>query len=323
MLPSITPSDQQFLSNMKQIGDQITQAVDQLSSGRRINQPSDEPDQISPLLSVCASLQQTLQIETNLGQASTEASTADTALSDSVQLFDQLVTAGTQGATGTQDPAQRQALGTQVESYLEQLISFAGTQINGRYIFSGDNDTVAPYTLVQPDPNADGTVPAPIVSDYSGSASTRQIMHPNGSLFPVAQTAQQIFDNPNASAFQAVIDLRDALNDVPTVPQGDPAYNTQYDAQTAQINTALQEVKTAQDQIGQSLASYGVVENRISEATSFASNQETVQREQLSTLQDADPTTAITTLNQAILQQQEALEAKAKIPTKTLFDYLG
>ncbi len=199
----------------------------------------------------------------------------------------------------------------------------AGTQINGRYIFSGDSDTVAPYTLVQPDANADGTIPPPTVSDYAGSDSTREIMHPNGSLFSVAQTAPQIFDNPNASAFQAVTDLRDALNNVPTAPEGDPDYNTQYDAQADQINTALQEVKAAQDQIGQSLAFYGVVENRITEATSFASNQETVQREQLSTLQDADPTTAIMTLNQAVTQQQEALQAFAKVPTKTLFDYLG
>jgi len=323
MLPSIPPTDQQFLANMQQIGDQITQAVSQLSSGRQINQPSDEPGQISPLLTAVANLDQTQQIETNLGNVSTEASTADTALSDSVQLFDQLVTAGTQGATGTQDPAQRQSLGTQVETYLEQLVSLAGTQINGRYIFSGDSDTVAPYTLIQPPVDADGTTPPTEVSDYAGSDSTRQIMQANGSLFAVAQTAQQIFDNPNASAFQAVTDLRDALNNVPTVPQTDPDYGTQYDAQTAQINTALQEVQAAQDQIGQSLAFYGIVENEITSATSFASNQATVQQEQLSAVEDADPTTAIMNLDQATTQQQEAYEAFAKVPTKTLFDYLG
>jgi flagellin-like hook-associated protein FlgL len=46
-------------------------------------------------------------------------------------------------------------------------------------------------------------------------------------------------------------------------------------------------------------------------------------RTHISSLQDADLTEAIMELGQAQLQQTAALQARAKTPTQTLFDFLG
>jgi len=43
----------------------------------------------------------------------------------------------------------------------------------------------------------------------------------------------------------------------------------------------------------------------------------------LSGIEDADLTKSITELNQANLQQQAALQSRARIPRTTLFDYLA
>ncbi|HLH01004.1 MAG TPA: hypothetical protein VKX49_32165 [Bryobacteraceae bacterium] len=51
------------------------------------------------------------------------------------------------------------------------------------------------------------------ISTYQGSPSTRLIQAPDGSTFQVAQTAQQIFDNPNTqqNVFVSINNLRQAL----------------------------------------------------------------------------------------------------------------
>jgi flagellin-like hook-associated protein FlgL len=85
----------------------------------------------------------------------------------------------------------------------------------------------------------------------------------------------------------------------------------------------MTELSAAKSHMNQSLAFYGAVENRITEATTYASKLQLNQKTQLSSLQDADITQSILDLNQAITQQQAALSARAKIPTKSLFDYMG
>jgi flagellar hook-associated protein 3 FlgL len=319
MIQGLTATDERFLSTLNQIDERLTRAQREVSSGRRINTASDHPDQVSAVLSARANLEQTLQIQLNLGRAKTEAATAEQSLSNSVTLLDRVARIAVQGATETQAPEQRKTIAVEVANILEQLVTTAGTIVEGRYIFSGDSDQVMPYTMVAPTPPATD----PVVSAYAGAATTRQVMHPNGTRFDIAQTAQQIFDAPGASVFEAVTALRDALNSVPTVPPDDPAYPAQYHAQTIAIDAALTKVHNARNQVSESVAFYGVVQNRISEAANFSHKLELQQREQLSAVQDADVTGSIIELNQALAQRQTALAARARHTNNSLFDYLG
>jgi flagellar hook-associated protein 3 FlgL len=323
MIQGLNASDERFLSTLSQIDDRLSQVQREVSSGRRISTASDHPDEVSAVLSARANLEQTLQIQLNLGRAQTETSTAEQSLSSAVSLLDRVSSIAVQGATETQAPEQRSTIAVEVANILEQLVSIAGTQVEGRYIFSGDADQAVPYAMVQPPALPDGTVPDPVVSSYGGSDTTRQIMHPNGTRFDIAQTAQQIFDAPGASVFQAVMDLRDALKSGPTVPPDDPNYQAQYHAQTDALNAALTEVHNAQNQVSGSVAFYGVAQNRVDEATSFSNQLELRQREQLSAIQDADVTSSVLELNQAMTQRQTALAARAKQKNESLFDYLG
>ena len=75
--------------------------------------------------------------------------------------------------------------------------------------------------------------------------------------------------------------------------------------------------------MNQQLAFYGVVQNNVADATNSAQTLEVNQRTQLSSLTDADITTDAIELTQANTQRDAALSARAKLPTNTLFDYLG
>jgi flagellar hook-associated protein 3 FlgL len=313
MLQGVSPADERFLSALNKTENRAAQAQRQISSGTRLSTASDAPDIVGPALSLRSQLEQTLQIETNMGMFKSETDAAEQAVSNAVQTLQLANTLGAQGATETRTPAERLALAGQVDASIRQVLASANTETNGRYLFSGDTDQVAPYSI-----DATGNV-----SGYNGSASTRQAMHPNGTTFAIARSGQEIFEAPGGSALGALVDLRAALQNGPTVPQGDPQYDLQYQAQTTAITNALAKVTQAGGQLNQQLAFYGVVQDNVADATNAAQTLEVNQRTQLSSLTDADITTAAIELTQANTQRDASLSARAKLPTNTLFDYLG
>jgi flagellar hook-associated protein 3 FlgL len=301
MIEFFNPSTQMFLSGMDRIQARLQRAQQQLTTGLRINSVSDDPDQISNLMQVRSSIAQTQQITTNLGRVKTESDTAENALSNAVSLLDSITTTGAEAEPTTQTADTRAQLGSQVESYLQQMAGIANTSVEGRYVFSGDSDQTQPYTI-------DLTQVNPL-SAYQGSDATRQVQHPDGSTFPVSLTAQQIFDSadPETNVFANVTNLRNALLN-----------NDQ-----AGIDSALGALKNTATYLNTQLAFYGNVQNRVASATDFAANLTTQLLTEQSGIQDADLTQSITELTQGSIQQQAALAAQKEMPRTSLFDYLG
>src|SRR5581483_10416792 len=245
-------------------------------------------------------LDQTNQIATNLDQVGTEVNTAQSVLQSAVTIVAQAETYGAQGASDTSTPTTRQDLANQLNAILQQLVSTANTSVQGRYIFSGDSDQTAPYSF-------DPTQPNP-VSAYQGSASTRQILGPDGTPFAVALTAQQIFDNSNSqnNVFTSITDLIQGLQS-----NSDPA-----------ISSALSSLQSSYSYLNQQLAFYGTVQDRVQGAQTFGKNYVTQLQTQLSGIQDANEAEDITNLTQAQTELQAALSSEAQLPRTTLFDFL-
>jgi flagellar hook-associated protein 3 FlgL len=301
MVSSLNPQSQAFLNDINQISAEMTQAQTQLSTGLKVNVVSDNPDVISTLLQARANLNSAQQIGTNLGQVTTEVNTGEQALESATSLYDQVQTLSAEGTTSTQTASGRATIAQQLQSIEQQMVGLANTQVNNRYIFAGDTDQVQPYTFdtTQTDP----------VSAYQGSASTRTIQAADGTTFPVALTAQQIFDStdPTTNVFTSINNMVTALNSNNTVA-----------IQTA--NAALPNVSTY---LNGQLASYGNFQDAVTAATTSASNTVTELQTQISGLQDADETQSILQLTQAQTEQQAALQSFQQIPRTTLFDFMG
>ncbi len=301
MIPILDPASQQFLDNLNRISDRMQKAQRQASTGLKLTQVSDQPDQVSTLLSARASLSAAQQIQTNLGRVKTEADAAEQALQSAVKLFDQVQTLGAQGATDTASASARADLAQELGSVLQQMVGLAGTTVEGRYLFSVDSDQQTPYTvdLTQPNP----------VSAYLGSSATRLVQHPNGTTFAIAETAQTIFDSndPSTNVFAAITGLRTAL-----------ANND-----SAAIANSVSGLAKVGEYLNSQLAFYGTTQNKIAEASEYGQTLQTQLQTQIGSLQDADLSAAILELTQSQTQQQAALESRAQMPRKTLFDYLG
>ena len=300
MLTTLNAANILYLSQLNAIRDRMTVAENQITSGKKINQASDAPDQISELLAARASLSSTQQINQNLGRIKTEVDSAEVALEQASTAIQQAQVLGTQGGNSTQTPETRSAIADQVGSIINQVVGISRTAVEGRYIFSGDSDQTPPYTvdLTQSNP----------ISGYQGSPVTRQVQHPNGTTFTVASTAQQIFDAPAVSdnVFSSLVALRAALQN------GD---------QTG-ISSALNTLGTAKTYFERQLAFYGNTQSNVTNATSYGQSAELDLTTQIGNIQDADLSQAILELTQSQTSQKAALQAKASLPTTSLFDFL-
>ena len=301
MISSLDSAAQTFLTGLDQIQQRLNGAQNQLSTGLKINRVSDAPDQIANLWQTRSDLEQVQQASSNLGRVQTEVNTAQNVLQNAVTLVERAETLGAQGANGTVSAQTRQNLADELGSILQQLVGTANTVVEGRYIFSGDSDQQAPYSI-------DLTQSSP-VSTYQGSSATRQIQSPDGALFSVSETAQQIFDSPDAqqNVFVSINNLRQALmnND------------------DAGITSAMGDVNSADAYLNQQLAFYGTVQDRVNGAVDFSQTYQTQLQSELSGIQDADETQSITDLTQAQTQLQAALVSRAQMPRTSLFDFLA
>jgi flagellar hook-associated protein 3 FlgL len=311
MALTIDPSSQQFLDSVNNIWSALNTAQSQLSTGKKVNQPSDAPDAISPILQLYAQIQHNQDIQTNLGTVQTSVGTAEQALSSSVDLLQSASVIATEATSTSQTADTRATLAQSVQGILQQLVANSNTTVSGRYVFSGDQDQVSLYQL-------DPTNLVTGVSRAQIATNTNLVQGPGGAQYSASLTANDIFDhrtttdptNPDAIApdnvFAALTGLRVALQN----------------NDTTGINTSITSLQTASTYMNNELAFYGQAQDRVTQGVTQTQNNDVAYRTQLSGLQDADATEAITSLTQAQTELQAALAARARMPQTSLFSVL-
>jgi flagellar hook-associated protein 3 FlgL len=302
----LRPSGLQFVNTVDYIQTQLAKAQAEVSSGLAVTNASDAPDQVSAILQLHANIQQNTTIQTNLKTEQSNAQSADQSLQSAGTLLNQVATLAAEGQGLNVSAATRQSLGQQASSLLQQLVSIANTNVDGQYLFSGDNDQSPSYQY----DTTTGTV-----TRLQISAATRKAQDGNGGTFPVSLSANQIFDSRDAAdnpiagqnVFKAVSDVITALNT----------------NSTSGLQTATSNLQGASSYLNQQQTFYGNVENNITAALSTTSNLSLSLQKDLSTRQDADQTQAILEMQQYTTSLQAALAAEAKIPQTTLFDLIS
>lgn len=301
MINSLKPSDEQFLANVRAIGQRMDRAHRQIGSGLRVNTVSDDPDQVSVLLTTHAALARAEQVDSNLGRVKTEVDAGEDVLASATKLLERASALAAQGVSSNVTADTRTQLAGEVDAVLKQMVSLSGTTVEDRYIFGGTNDTVVPYTIDSNPPN--------LVSTYAGSPVTKKALDAQGATFEIGKTAEEIFDNPapEKNVFASLRALRDSL----------------LADDTDAITTAVASTKASSQHVITMHAAYGTAQNRIAAALESGKSSMTRLKTQIATVEDADLTGSILDLNQAIQDQQAAFQARAQLPRGSLFDYLG
>ena len=284
-----------MLAGLAQDRQQEDQAIQELSTGRKVNQPSDNPAAVAGLIVNNA---QTSAVNTYLSNISTlqgSMQEADSSLNSVVTALSQAISLAIEGANSTLNASDRDALVQEVNGIQQQILGYANDSFQGNYLFAGTAVKTQPFV-------ADSSSSSGV--SYVGNTGVNNVDIGDGQTVPTNLPGSQLFTAPGADVFQALGDLSSALTSGTNIP------------------AAENEVQTAFNYINSQRTFYGATLSRLNTATNFL-NEESVQLSQEeNNLVGADMATAVTQVTQAETDLDATLAAGGKISQYSLLDYL-
>jgi len=263
----------------------------QVSSGKQLNQPSDNPADVQTAVGLGDTLAQINQYIRNINTASSKASAMDTALSSAGNILQRANELAIEGANATLDASDRQAILAEVQQLSESLATTANTKVGDEYVFSGFRVDTPAFQVTGPGQ----------VGPYQGDDGVSVARIGPGSTMQIGMSGDTVF----GPAMKALADLQADLSGGQGVQQ-----------------STLSEISTGLDTVVQSQATVGARENRLSEANTSQEAMSTSNQALLSQLEDTNMPAAITELTSRQLTYQATLAVTAKVMQTSLIDYL-
>src|SRR6266852_2681976 len=289
MLPDLLASLQASQQNEQN-------GVQQVSTGRRVNRPSDDPAAVAALVNNNAQFSQDAQFQVNLSDLQARYQVADSVMNSGVQLMTTAISLGAEGANGTLTAANRQTIAAQVAGLQQQMLSLANTSYQGAYIFAGTKVTAAPFSQ---------NPAAPSGVSYNGNSAVTSVQISEGQSIQTNLPGDQIFANASGNVFAALNDLVNSLNS-----------GTGIEAANTEVHNAFHQLTTQR-------VFYGDALNQVQSKENFLSQDKINLSQQQTNLVGADLAQAITNLSQAQVTAQATLSATAHVLNlPTLLNYI-
>jgi len=125
---------------------QVAHTQLEVSTGRRILSPSDDPAGASRALGLTHASAQNAQYQRNIDSAQSRLGNEDQTLSSVSDLLGRVRTLALEGQNGTLDSGDRRNIATEIRQRLSQLVALANTKdANGEYIFAGNATKTQPF----------------------------------------------------------------------------------------------------------------------------------------------------------------------------------
>jgi flagellar hook-associated protein 3 FlgL len=178
---------------------QLMQTQLQLSSGKQINSPSDNPIGAANVASLTGTVSQLTQFQSNQNEAQMQLNQADSAMTSLVNLVTSAQQTLVQAGDGSYSDAQRQALAQQMQGDLNQMVGLANTSDGqGGYLFAGAQQSAPPFSQLGNNVTygGDSTLQSVQVSQnrqlqikFSGDDIFQKIRPGNGSFVTAANSS--------------------------------------------------------------------------------------------------------------------------------------
>ncbi|MBQ5963321.1 flagellar hook-associated protein FlgL [Massilia sp. ZL223] len=155
----------------------------QLATERRILTPADDPVASARALEVSQAQEMNAQFATNRMNARSSLSHVETTLQDAGNLLQDIQQLAVNAGNGTMVKTDREALATELEGRLEDLLGVANTTDgSGGYLFSGYMATTQPFTRT------------PGGAQYQGDQGQRQLQVGASRKLPLSASGSAVFE---------------------------------------------------------------------------------------------------------------------------------
>jgi len=284
-------------SAIEQSQQSVTNAFEQVSTGQRVNQPSDDPAASAAYIQLQAQSADVDQYTANASSALSQAQLSDSVITSVVSLLNQAVTLGTEGANSTSSATDRQSIATEVQGILSNVVGLANTTFQGVSLFGGTASGQAAFV-------ADPTSPTGYT--YQGNSNVNQVQVGSALSVQASVPGSTLFENSSGSVLGALSGLATALES----------------GTSAQIGTATTAVTTALNYVTSQHAVFGNAVNQLNSQETYLSQETVTLTSQAQSLVGISAATAAENLTQAETANSSVLAAAAKVIQNTLLNYL-
>jgi flagellar hook-associated protein 3 FlgL len=295
-----------LLSDINDVANRQDATRRQMSSGKQITKPSDDPYATARAMSLRTDLAGIKQHERNVQEAQSWMTVTDTTLSSITDLAQHARELVVQGATDTLPQTSRDAIADQIDQIIAGMKQEANSTYDGRYVLAGSRTNTKPY-----DSTVQTTSTSTTPNDtYAGDAASQlREIGPGVTLGVNVRGDEVLGGSPGASG-----NMLGVLRDIATHLR---AGDTQ--------SLGNDDIKALDGQIDNVLAVHarvGAGMNRLETASSRLAQVEESATSMLSNTEDADMAKVLTDYSTQQAVYQSALQAGARIVQTSLLDFL-
>jgi flagellar hook-associated protein 3 FlgL len=291
--PNMVPD---ILADLQQSQTTLNTALQEVSTGKSVNQPSDNPAAAADMVQNTIETGNVDQYTQNVTSVLSTVQSAGSALSAVVTALTKAVSLGTEGANGTNNTSNLQSLASEVQGILTSVVSEANTSVGGAFLFAGTSNAT-PFT-------ADASSPTGYT--YNGNTDTNSVAIGDSQSIQVNLPGSQIFTNATNNVLGSLSSLVTALQ------SGD----------SANIQTATASVSSALSYVSQQQVFYSNTQTQLNAQDSFLQQDTVTLASQQNSLIGVNEAAAATELSQAETDNSAAMAAAARVLPNTLLNYL-
>jgi flagellar hook-associated protein 3 FlgL len=274
------------------------QLTEELASGSRVNQLSDDPVAAGENLLLSAQIGSDDAFSQTGASAESLLQVTDSALSTVVTQLTSALSLATEANNGTLNASDLESIGNQLTGIRDEVLSLANTTYMGNYIFAGSQSATTPFAL-------DSTQPDGV--KYNGDGVVSSLQTPNGQQMQLNLPGNQVFTANGSDVLgtlNALIADFSSGTAAPTAP-----------SDTQALSTALAHVSQQRVLIDNSLS-------RLTSAENYTQSESTQLTSAQTTLLEADVGQVATQLSTAETQQAALSQVIATLGKQSLFNDL-
>ena len=290
----------EILSNISGSAGRLAKAQEQLSSTKRINRASDDPQGSSLVLQMQERIGVTEAYQSATSAVQDTLGSASSTLNQVIELLQNAKDIATQGSSDTTDTT-RGTLADQVNQLLEELFSQANKQSQGRYSFGGTQTNTPPFSATR---DAAGKITL-VGTNPLGINGAMNVQVAEGVIVQSNVPGDQAFTQ-STDVFSALITLRDALTN----------------NNTAGIAGSIDTLGAGISQVTAVNGAVGVTVQRLQAIATRNHGDLTRFKDLLSRTHDADLAEVYVELQKEQNAYQASLASGAKVFQMSLLDYL-
>ena len=300
----------------------LFKTMNQLTTGRRILTPEDDPIGASQALQVTQSQDVNKQFMGNQGTAMAKLNFLDATLGGVTDNLQSIHEKAVEASNTTLGAAERNMIATDLKQRLESLVALANTKDGtGLYIFSGYKSNNAPFQLTGA--TAPHSLQANTAVAYNGDGGNEMLQVSASQVMATSENGMDVFmqvrdklGNPIQNAQGNAASMFDGIQNMIDLLDGTVPFNS------ADYKSALGNVTDSIAQLSTVRASVGARMQSLDSMTSMAKDADTQFSARLSDLQDLDYTEASSKLANYKMQLEAAQLSFKTISQLSLFNIL-